>query len=99
VVHPHAVETLGRLRDRVIHPLEYGPQELTDVRLVLNDQRGDLPTSHWVATLLGDHNRPGVPSTPAVGHQTSSRANRLPVGKGLTDPHGDEALDEIFRQR
>ena len=48
-----AVSALVRLGDREALTFEEGPEELADVRLILDDQYGDVTVSHQVATVLG----------------------------------------------
>ena len=47
------VPPLDGLGDRETLALEQGPEELADVRLILDDQHGDMSVSHQAATVLG----------------------------------------------
>ena len=50
-----SVTPLGRLRHGKPLPLEQGPQQLTDIGLVLDDKYGDMAISHRSQLYLGKY--------------------------------------------
>jgi hypothetical protein len=88
---PDAVSPLSRLRDAETLSFEQGAQELADVRLVLDDQHGDVAVSHQLATVLGKV---------AIGVEkvTPSRFAKPLVNRGFVTPFSDIAPSEVPRR-